>query len=414
MVVPRHTELFGTSWADSHSYLAVDLFFMLSGFVIANAYEPHLRAQTLTKGKFALIRLVRFYPLLFLGALLAAAAALLSLSLGPDGLPGLRLGDISMTDVLSSTALTLFFLPSRLGESSLLFPLNTAIWSLTYELAINIAFVLTLRWWTPRIVWSLVLGSAMLLAALGLRVTSVDLGWAWTFKSILGGGIRVLFGFAAGVLLFKLYSQRSTDRKPVRALLAIGLAAGPLLIPSIVGLNGLVDVVAVLLIFPLAIWLGAHAQVKTNTARWFALLGAISYPIYVMHIPMARLFETLVRHSEIGVTLAAANLTAPLFALLLLVTAWALDRYYDQPIRNSLQRIWGLRSRPAPAADHHSRPVPTGIVPSAFASGTNADLHAVNQLLAAEDSTTAAVPEVKPPVDQPVTAAPAAIPGVAP
>ena len=40
-------------------------------------------------------------------------------------------------EILTSAAITLFFLPSRLGDSVLLFPLNTAFWSLMFELVVN-------------------------------------------------------------------------------------------------------------------------------------------------------------------------------------------------------------------------------------------------------------------------------------
>ena len=44
------------------AYLAVDMFFLLSGFIIAHAYRARLLAG-MSLGKFAVVRIIRLYPL---------------------------------------------------------------------------------------------------------------------------------------------------------------------------------------------------------------------------------------------------------------------------------------------------------------------------------------------------------------
>src|SRR6185312_1216171 len=62
LIVVRHTApIFGQN-PFSESYLAVDLFFVLSGVVIANAYESKL-LEGMEVAQFAKIRLIRLYPL---------------------------------------------------------------------------------------------------------------------------------------------------------------------------------------------------------------------------------------------------------------------------------------------------------------------------------------------------------------
>jgi peptidoglycan/LPS O-acetylase OafA/YrhL len=60
-----------------HSYLAVDFFFILSGFVLAHAYEDRLLAE-MTPTQFLCLRLIRLYPLYLIGTLIGIATATLA------------------------------------------------------------------------------------------------------------------------------------------------------------------------------------------------------------------------------------------------------------------------------------------------------------------------------------------------
>ena len=58
------------------SYLAVDLFFLMSGLVIARAYEPRLKTGAMSFSGFCVTRWIRLFPLYILGTLLGFAYAL--------------------------------------------------------------------------------------------------------------------------------------------------------------------------------------------------------------------------------------------------------------------------------------------------------------------------------------------------
>ena len=66
-------EAFATSHLDqkiNHGYLAVDFFFLLSGFVIGYAYDD--RWKTMTVKSFLKRRLIRLHPMVIMGALIGA------------------------------------------------------------------------------------------------------------------------------------------------------------------------------------------------------------------------------------------------------------------------------------------------------------------------------------------------------
>lgn len=59
-------------------YLAVDMFFILSGFVIGQRYDEALTRRVLTVRSYVRRRLARIYPIIFMGLALGVAAALTS------------------------------------------------------------------------------------------------------------------------------------------------------------------------------------------------------------------------------------------------------------------------------------------------------------------------------------------------
>src|ERR1700748_2589335 len=71
LVVMRHTiPLHGGTLNSPSSYLAVELFFQFSGFVIAHAYDKRF-AEGLGFWEFAKIRFIRLYPLYFIAFAIA-------------------------------------------------------------------------------------------------------------------------------------------------------------------------------------------------------------------------------------------------------------------------------------------------------------------------------------------------------
>ena len=113
-VVLFHAEaLAGTQMAPG-GYLAVDLFFVLSGLVIAHAYEGWL-LQTLTPIAFMRHRLIRFYPLYLLGLVLGVGLMTLEILVSPPAV-------LTPGQVTGATVAGLAFLPAPFGTS--LYPLN--------------------------------------------------------------------------------------------------------------------------------------------------------------------------------------------------------------------------------------------------------------------------------------------------
>ena len=171
-------EGFATSPLDqkfNHGYLAVDFFFLLSGFVVGYAYDARLRSGSMTTREFLLRRLVRLHPMVVLAAVVGLVAFL---AVGCERWDGTTT-PIGM--VLLATLMTALMIPAApsagadVRGNGELFSLNGPAWSLFFEYVGNIIYVFALRHLSTR--WLRVV-----VVLLGLGVAGWWLccsAWAW-------------------------------------------------------------------------------------------------------------------------------------------------------------------------------------------------------------------------------------------
>ena len=113
-----------------HSFLGVDFFFILSGFVMGYAYDRQW-GHSMTLGGFIRRRLIRLHPMVVMGVLLGAIAFLIQGCTKWDGT------EVSMQALMLATLLGLFMIPSpssiEVRGNTEAFPLNGPHWSLFFE-----------------------------------------------------------------------------------------------------------------------------------------------------------------------------------------------------------------------------------------------------------------------------------------
>jgi peptidoglycan/LPS O-acetylase OafA/YrhL len=324
----------GPAPALPHAYLAVDLFFALSGFVIAHAYWQKL-IDGEQVARFMLRRLIRLYPLYLVATL---AGALLTLdALLPSGQP-----ERSFDSWLVSLGANLLFLPAPPGNggaASGLFPAVFPAWSLFWELVANLIFALL----APRLGWRMlgaILGVGLvLLVATGAAYGTLDAGVRW--DNFWGGGGRVIWTFFLGVALQRFCAGRQSGFALPGWLLG-GLLLAVLAVPKI---GWGYDVAMAALVLPLLVFLGAQVRGRSATGHW---LGYVSYALYVLHAPLLNLLDKLtVRFAGLRLDALPQPLSLALGLAVTLAAAAALSRRYDDPVRAWLtgivQRKWTPR-----------------------------------------------------------------------
>lgn len=301
----------------TRAYLAVDFFFLLSGFVIAAAYGERLTGR-LSFREYAQIRLARLYPMILLGALLGAVAALF------------RGAETQLAWVL---LMQLLFVPFQ-GDPTRAYVLNNVQWSLFFEIFVNLLHAAFARLLTTP-----VLAAVAALSGAALVATDVyfgSLGVGWSRDNFWGGFPRVIFSFALGLLLYRAHEAGRLAPVPL-AWLVTPLAL--LLLLAAPPIRQLPDSVFVIGFFPVLVALGAVATAPAWARRLALLSGAISYPLYAIHIPLLEIADRWAPKAASAEVRMAYQLAT---AITIVLIAWALERCYERPLRRLLMRVGAL------------------------------------------------------------------------
>jgi peptidoglycan/LPS O-acetylase OafA/YrhL len=322
----------------NHGYLAVDFFFLLSGFVIAYAYDD--RWARMGQREFYLRRLIRLQPMVVLGSLLGAALFYLQAGALFPRIAATPVWQMLLVMLLGCTLLPL---PKQLDIRGWdeIHPLNGPAWSLFYEYLANLAYALVLHRLSSRALTVLAALAAALLLEVALLGPRRDLigGWSLDAAGVHVGLARLCYPFLAGMLL-----MRSGWRLPHRHAFAISavLLIVALALPRMGETphhwtNGLYDAGCVLLLFPLVVAIGAGNKAATGrSVRVARFFGDLSFPLYITHYPLIYGYTAWVVDRKVP-----ARLGAPVGAALVVATvaiAYASLKLYDEPVRRWLSR----------------------------------------------------------------------------
>ena len=311
-----------------HGYLAVDFFFMLSGFVLTFAYQTKLDAGW-SMASFMKARLIRLYPLYLLGLGMGFVFRLLQHRIGAI--------DSSLSNLVAVLFLGLFFLPAPpsltiAGPAS--FPYDVPTWSLFYELAANIfhALFLKRRGWTFLVITMVISGSVLIYSA--AKFETMDFGWTW--HQTLLGLFRVTFSYTMGMSLFRLWKS-GRMRVQVSPILPALVLLAFLAVPTPQHLVASYDLLVTICLFPLLLLISASSIPGRPLVQVSRALGTISYALYVLHAPVA----LYCRRLWLGATGHAIERDAPwaaiVYTVIILALALLIDRFYDLPVRAFLR-----------------------------------------------------------------------------
>ncbi|HEY2675796.1 MAG TPA: acyltransferase [Steroidobacteraceae bacterium] len=312
IVMAGHSGAAFGSFGPRHFYLAVDMFFLLSGFVIAHAYDSRFE-RGLTFRDFMRARIRRLYPVFLVGLVIGEACTFAD-----------NIHNMSNAQRAISFSLGLAALPSPPTDSwAALFPMNGPFWSLFFEFWVaNLAYGLFWRQIRGRLLRGIIIVSGISLLAAVFYFRTMDIGWNW--PTLPGGTARVCFSFFSGVLLCRLHGRSSGADYQISSWMVLGAAALVFCIPFHGALGILHDIAAVFLAFPAIVYFGASALEKHP--RIGAALGDVSYAIYAIHrpllIPAALLLHSLTEMRGRGVQTIAAQLV---FMIAVTAFAWFIE-----------------------------------------------------------------------------------------
>lgn len=352
----------------NHGYLAVDFFFILSGFVIGYAYDDRWN-KTLSVGGFFKRRLIRLHPMIVMGGLIGALSFIMQGSVQWDGT------HISTSMVMLALLCAMFFIPAVPGASyevrgnGEMFPLNGPSWSLFFEYIGNILYALFIRRLSDKALTLLVIVLGICLSWFAVTDVSgygmIGVGWTLDTVNFFGGLVRMLFPFSLGMLIsrnFRIKPVAAPENQPegsyssadgskksgikknkIRG--AFWICSVVLLVlfcipyiesSSSVCLNGVYEMFCIIIVFPILVCIGASGNTQSSISmKVCKFLGDISYPLYAIHYPIMYLFYSWLIKNEVY-TFAESWNYAALAYFGSVILAYICLKLYDEPVRKYL------------------------------------------------------------------------------
>jgi peptidoglycan/LPS O-acetylase OafA/YrhL len=320
-----------------HGYLAVDFFFLLSGFVIGYAYDD--RWGRLSARDFLKRRIVRLHPMVAAGMILGACLFYFGASPEYSLIAG-----TPVWKMLFYLLLGLFLIPTppsadiRGWRES--YTLDAPCWSLFFEYAANILYALFVRKFSRTALAILVAAAACVTFAVTLAHGSVSGGWEFEGKHLGIGFMRLIFPFFAGLLLHRIGKLRTVRRGFLWCSLTL---VAVLVVPGIgdaaAWKNGLYEALVVVFVFPVIVYSGAGAKMKGRRGAGLCkFLGNISYPVYLVNYPIIYMFTGWISRTKYS--FAESWQMALLVFAATMALSWMLMKWYDAPVRARLTEKW--------------------------------------------------------------------------
>lgn len=355
LIVALYHLKIGTEYVSvlKNGYLFVDLFFVLSGFVICAAYFT--RMNTLQDFKpFVIRRFGRLFPLLVFSTVLFVLLANLIVLAKKVAVAYGYGGFLNNPDALNylvpsgTEILSTFTLTHSLGVFDDLI-LNTPGWSISTEFYTYLLFAAVCLLFPER----KRLPVFGVLAAVGMAITvwsSVNVHACLEKGGCMGvtydyGFLRCVYSFFLGALLYHVSRAVALPHGALQAagLVVLGLCFS--LLASFPGVAFIFPFAFALLILSLAKDQGALANFLKM--RPFQILGQRSYSIYMLHMPLVLIFENIAKRVN-GIAAGALVLIAYV-GVLLLISGWSY-RFIEDPFRERFNRLAGRKKIRSSAA----------------------------------------------------------------
>lgn len=324
-IVVVHYDLYRGVPSFSGGVLAVDIFFALSGFVIADAYEQRLR-NGMSPVQFVSLRFLRFYPVYLVGFLISLAAMILRDAVGK--------GSPETFDALTVALGFLMFPSAHLIQTpdAHLFPMNIVVWSLFFELVVNGIFGFVLYRLKSIILTLISTVLLIFVVVYSLLYNGIDAGFDW--ETFVFGFVRALFSFVVGMTIFRLRDAFPVN--PIAMALSPAALVAALVTRSYLDDVAFFDVFYVSILVPILLMINANKLAFPIFGSVFRFLAYISYALYIVHVPLNLFFGGI--YSRFFSSSLLLSLGFASFCFLFTVAfSYLVTRLVDDPVRKWLK-----------------------------------------------------------------------------
>ncbi|MCK9160627.1 MAG: acyltransferase [Bacteroidaceae bacterium] len=324
----------------NHGYLAVDFFYVLSGFVIGYAYDDRWGKMSL--GNFFKRRLVRLHPMIIMGMTIGLITFYFQAGPAFPGIADTPIWKLLLVFIIGCTLIPICKSLDFRGWTEM-HPLDGPAWSLFYEYIANLIYGLFIHRFSKKWLAFLVFIFACVtieFTTYGSKEGYIIGGWCiWDPAQVRIGLTRLLYPFFAGLLLSRVAKLKHYDHSFLMcSLLVIVLLS----IPNIGGnthqwMNGLYESLCIIVLFPLIVFMGASGNVTGKRAsKVCRFLGDISYPLYITHYSFVYLYTSW--QSKTSATIQQGIPMMILVFVVSITVAYCSMHFYDLPVRAWLKK----------------------------------------------------------------------------
>jgi peptidoglycan/LPS O-acetylase OafA/YrhL len=338
----------------NHGYLAVDFFFVLSGFVIGYAYDDRWDRMSIVG--FFKRRLVRLHPMVIMGTIIGALLFYFGSSSAFPLIDKTPWWGVVLMMLFAFTMLPATTKMDIRGWSETN-PLNGPTWSLQWEYIANILYATVIRHFSKTVLAIFLIFAAFLTLNVAmnwdvfnvLQVRSyaaytVIGGWSLTPDQLCIGVSRLLYPFFAGLMVSRVHKLIKVKAGFWWCSLLVAVL---LVMPRIGGttemwMNGLYESVAIIVLFPIIVSMGAGSSVTGRSVAVCKFFGEISYPLYITHYPLIYLQMSWAKNHP-DASLGTIIMVCVSIFLMAIAIAYACLKLYDLPVRDWLKHHWLMR-----------------------------------------------------------------------
>jgi peptidoglycan/LPS O-acetylase OafA/YrhL len=310
-------------------YLAVDFFFLLSGFVLTRTYAKRL-AGSGTFVDFARIRAIRLMPVHMIGVLSGAGWLLLGELHHWQDAMGLPAFGVSLL-------FNLALLPTHFNDQ--MFPMNGPAWTLLMEMLASLGLPALLKLRSSTLILTLCAIVGLALAFIAYRVIDVPKVYGQPFAFGAGwylwyiGFLRMAFSFPLGVAIALLTNGQPRRSSHWVMLLPAGLTM--VFLPPLLGIAHIAYVMTcIVVVFPGMLIIGSRFEPTGFLANLASFAGLISYPLYAVHSTLA-LLSWYFLGRRFGLSEA---MIGPIYLAASIGLAWLIAARLDPAIRGWLSK----------------------------------------------------------------------------
>lgn len=329
--------IFGLDLLVPHAYLAVDLFFILSGFILVQRYAPEIESNSkiTSLGDFAIVRLARLYPLYLLVSIIGALyfAAWLFI----NGQLFVNFKNYIFAIINSIVAIP--YLAKPFDEVGAIFPFATQAWSIFWEIIVSLAFYFHIKYKNNYAFLISIIGFCILIIQ---TYTNNTIDGGWQAQNFFIGGLRAFTGFFMGIFTAEIYAQIKKNNQKSKINIFEFFAFVFLTITLAYCIfskqtHFTTEACLIFVGFPTIVIGAANSNALILNNRIGDFLGKISFSIYLLHGIMAAVFITILNKTSI---IKPGFLMGMAWLAIVIICSFISFKMYEAPSRKFFKSLF--------------------------------------------------------------------------